>query len=84
MEANTELVDGFTPAFCPYCGQKAPKKEIFCHKCGERILFSLDEFNAIEAKYCIGCGAKWESGSNACGACGEPAKVSLGHFYYTS
>jgi len=59
------------------------EKDYYCSNCGNWVIFSIEQFNELEKKYCAECGVKSEEGTDACDACGAEQKTSFGRFHYS-
>lgn len=71
----------FFPKFCPNCGYKSHEAAEFCLNCNEKLLYTIDEFNQMEKKYCNRCGSKIQMEDRICGECGYKLNFSKVDLY---
>jgi predicted amidophosphoribosyltransferase len=70
-----ESEEGFVPIYCPNCGEEVSEEDI-CKSCGKSVVFTIQEYNTLNKKYCHACGFPVKPNSDTCGKCGKELKIS--------
>ena len=65
----------FVPHYCPNCGTIVGEEDI-CDSCNKGVVFTADELDALDIKYCYACGSLLKTNLVICNNCGIEMKMT--------